>query len=174
MENERAPRKKWVVWTTISLAVVFLVGGVLVTREPALPFPFLSRYEIVERRTSQDGKLKILVLKADVSTVWDDVVYQQKGRRSLGAGSLPNKGGFVTEYRSLTTKEGLIKISNDLSFANQGFGVEITAQNVKPGYCAVAFTRPKTLLDQAIEWMHEVLGKSKQKPANESTNTFHV
>jgi hypothetical protein len=166
METEKPKSKRTLIWVALGLTVALVSGGIFITREPTSPFPFLNKYQITERRSSEDGKLKILVLKADVSEVWQDVRNQFGGTRTYNLSGLTVSKGQVTEYRSITTGEGVIKVSNDLTFADDGFGMEINPQHVRPGYCAIAFTRPRTIFDRAMEWMRNTF-KGPPKPTSD-------
>ncbi len=166
---ETRPRRRVGVW--ILIGVLALVGGGLLwaTREPPTPYAFLNKHPIAERRESKDGKLRIVVLKADVEDVWRDIQTEFAGKPVFSSSGFVNVNGLAAEYKSLGTDEGLIKVSNDLGFANDGyngngFGMTVSTPEVKPGYCAVAFTRPQTLFDKAIEWMRGFFGGSKAKP----------
>lgn len=167
------PRRRVGVW--ILIGFLALVGGGLLwaTREPPTPYGFLNKHPIAERRESKDGKLRIVVLKADIEDVWRDIQAEFAGKPVFSSIGYVSVNGLAAEYKSLGTDEGLIKISNDLSFANGGYdghSLTVSTPEVKPGYCAVAFTRPKTLFDKAMEWMHGFFGGSKSKPQEQPTS----
>jgi hypothetical protein len=159
MEVDQTPSKRRrLPWVWIGLAVVLIAGGILMTQEAASPYAFLNKYQVAEKRSSEDGKLRILVLKADVNAIWGDIQSEFRGRRVFASSGSLALNGSLTEYKSLGTDEGLIKVSNDLAFANDGFGTTLRDPEVKPGYCAVAFTRPKTIFDKAVDWIRNLFG----------------
>ena len=167
-EVEPKPRRRLGRW--ILAASVFMVGGLLVwaTREPPTPYAFLNKHPIAERRESKDNKLRIVVLKANVEDVWQDIRAEFKGRSVMSSSGYVNINGVGAEYKSIGTEDGMVKVSNDLGFADTGHQMVVTTPEVKPGYCAVAFTRPKTIIDRALEWMHGFFRKERP-PREEST-----
>lgn len=160
----------------IGLALVIGIGGVMVTREPKTPYGFLNKYPISESKTSKDGKLRIVVLKGDITTIWNDIRTEFSGKRTFSSNGYMSINGIAAEYMSLGTEEGLIKVSNDLSFANEGFSTVMSSPELKTGYCAVAFTRPKTIFDRAMEWMRNFFSPSSKTapPPPKSSTTIQV
>ncbi|MBC8063283.1 MAG: hypothetical protein H7Y17_00510 [Chlorobia bacterium] len=173
MESEETkPKRRTALWVTALMAAVLFGAGIWITREPPLPFQFLDKYPLAEKRSSRDGRLRIVVLRGDINDIWSDIRREYSGKRTFSSNGLMNVNGNVTEYRSLGTEDGLIKVSNDLSFANDGFGHTLNPTEVKPGYCAVAFTRPKTIFDRALEWIRRQFARPAANPT--SSPTIHV
>lgn len=152
------------IWILIGLVLVAGAFLVWATREPPTPYAFLNKHPIAERRESKDGRLRIVVLKADIEEVWRDVRAEFSSQSVMSSTGYVNINGLAAEYKSLGTKDGLVKVSTDLSFANEGYRSLGSAPEVKPGYCAVAFTRPKTIVDKALEWIHGFFGGTKTTP----------
>lgn len=174
--EEPKPRRRVGIWIFVGLAILVAVGGILITREPATPFAFLNKYPVVETRQSKDGKLRIVVFKGNLETIWQEIRNEFSGQRTFVSSGYMNVNGVSAEYKSIGTENGLIKASDDLAFANDGFGTYIVAPEKKDGYCAVAFTRPKTIFDRAMEWMRGFFNpsKSKEEAASPPPETIRV
>lgn len=170
------PRRRVGIYIVIGLGILIAVVGVLITREPATPFAFLNKYPVVETRKSKDGKLRIVVFKGNLDTIWDEIRTEVSGQRTFTATSYMNINGVSAEYKSIGTGDALIKASDDLAFANDGFGTSIVFPEKKDGYCAVAFTRPKTIFDKAMEWMRGFFNppKAKEAPTEQPPQTIRV
>jgi len=152
------------IWIVGVVSVIAIVVGMISSVEAPTPFDFLNQFPVAERRVSKDGSLRIVVLKADMQSVWQEVRTHFSGKRTFSSSGLMNLNGQVTEYKSLGTDEGMIKVSNDLQFADDGFSAAFTTPSLKPGYCAVAFTRPKSILDKAMEWLQRLFNPPSKAP----------
>lgn len=170
------PRRRVGIYISIGLGILIAVVGVLITREPATPFAFLNKYPVAETRQSKDGKLRIVVFKGNIDTIWHEIQTEFSGQRTFTSTGYMNVNGISAEYKSIGTENGLIKASDDLGFANDGFGTYIVAPEKKDGYCAVAFTRPKTIFDNAMEWMRGFFNppKAKEAPTEQPPQTIRV
>lgn len=175
-EVEPKPKRRIGVWIMVGLAILIAIGGILITREPATPFAFLNKYPVAETRQSKDGKLRIVVFKGNLETIWQEIRTEFSGQRTFVSSGYMNVNGVSAEYKSIGTENGLIKASDDLAFANDGFGTYIVAPEKKDGYCAVAFTRPKTIFDRAMEWMRGFINppKAKEAPSEAPPQTIRV
>ena len=154
LDRLKKPRVGLLIFCGVAVALAGL--GLWAMREPPTPFAFLNQFPVAERRSSADGTLRIVVLHGDLNSVWNQIRAEFKGKRMFTSSGLTSVNGLITEYRSLGTDQGMIKVSNDLSFANEGYGGTFQEPDLKPGYCAVAYTRPKTVLDEAVEWVRRV------------------
>src|SRR5262249_40597374 len=112
-QQEDRPRRKRFIWIFAVLAVIFGAVGFWITREAPTPFGFLNKYEVAEQRTSKDGKLRILVLKADPLEIWKSIQTQFTGQSVYTSTGFMNINGQGTSYRAMATTDGIIKVSDD-------------------------------------------------------------
>lgn len=163
-EQLEKPRKRKGLFVVAAFTLAILALGIYLTREPALPYGFLKKHPVVETRQSKDGKLRIVVLKADMKAVWNDIRAEFSQKQIFSSTQYSNLNGITAESFTLGTSEGQLRVSNDLSFGDKGFNQNILGPELREGYCVVAFTRPVTLFDRLLAWMNKFFGGTKEKP----------
>jgi len=159
-------KAKWAIFGGAALLLVALLF--VLTREPAPPFKFIAKYPLVESKETTDGR-RFVVLKGDMQDVARDAEAELGGDILVKGSSTSGFNDLITETRSFGTKKGSLSISSDISgatfdngqsFDSNGFmSMNRMAPGVlKEGYCAVAYTRPKSLFDRAIDWVRGLFG----------------
>jgi hypothetical protein len=160
MESEESKKpRRTILW--IGLACLCAVAAAVFwsSREPLPAYPFLKHFPIVEWRKSAEPGIRVAILKGDSEAVWKDAEGELSGKMMFNSSGMSNIDGVVLNYHSTQTENGVIKVSNDLNFA-EGSGFP----ELKNGYCAVAFTRPKSLLDRAVESIKKLMGIKEPDP----------
>lgn len=173
VETKYQKRPK-IVWITLGVIAIVLVGlFVLASQEPPPPYAFLRKYPIVERKVTQDGKTSFVVLKGKYEDVAKDAEAEFSGQTdymsSSSGFSSTSDGGWHVETRNYGLKDGIVSISSDIGGAN----LDVTRSEPwsmkmpesKEGYCAVAYSRPKTFLDKIMDWVKGVFGSKPTPPS---------
>ncbi|HJP82709.1 MAG TPA: hypothetical protein VJ835_04315 [Fimbriimonadaceae bacterium] len=142
-----------------ALAVVLATVGFLM-QEPPIPYGFISKFPIDARKNSTDGKMRVVILKAPVDEVIAAMDAELKSKAIMSGEAQTNFNGIQTRSATLVTPDGALTVSNNLDV---DAGPE-QYPSLKPGYCTVSYTRPKSYFDRAMEWIQNLFHKQNPKP----------
>ena len=152
------PVKRFLILGAVLTVVLATVAFLM--QEPPIPYGFITKFPIDSRRNSSDGAMRVVVLKASVDSVIEAMRSELKAKVIMSGESQTNFNGIQTRSATLVTQDGALTVSDNLEVPA---GPEENPL-LRPGYCVVSYTRPKSYFDRAMEWIQNLFHKQNSKP----------
>jgi len=144
-----------------AIAIALLGLMLWATRSPLPAFAFFKKYRIIEWRDSGNPNVKIAVLDGSVDAVWKDIEAELGKLAQVRSSSISSVNGVTSKSYELQTPHGAVSVSNRVPATGASVTEAFSMDNespLPPGQCAVAYLRPKSLFEKALDWFRGLTG----------------